>query len=170
VGRAPDQGRSAVRPHHQALRQNRAGTDVDLTEDHCRTSNLRLRLVNEHVIEAHGGLTVLLAIPASSRPVPTLRAHHTRPVTPSRRFWLSAVLGAEPHRRTFQPSACVQNRARPGQADRERQRRCGGVERACRQYARHAGPYPGSRAQCRSPSHDHRGMLIPSGTSSADSW
>src|SRR5580704_2352553 len=39
--------------------------------------------------------------------------------------------------RTSQPSACVQNA--PGQADRERQRRCGGVGEAYRQYARSAG-------------------------------
>src|SRR6204780_80640 len=52
-----DAHRSAVRAHHQALRQNRAGADVDLTQDYRRTGNLRLRLVNEHLIEAHGGLT-----------------------------------------------------------------------------------------------------------------
>ena len=38
-----------MRPHHQALRQNRAGTDVDLTEDHRGLGDLGLGLVNEKV-------------------------------------------------------------------------------------------------------------------------
>jgi hypothetical protein len=40
-------------------------------------------------------------------------------------------------------------RTGPERADRERQRRCGGVGRACRQYARHAGPYPANPLFCR---------------------
>jgi hypothetical protein len=59
-----DAYRSAVRPHHQPLRQDRAGTDVDLTEDHRRSRNLRPRLVNEKLVEAHAGLTLLLAVRA----------------------------------------------------------------------------------------------------------
>jgi hypothetical protein len=59
-----DAHRSAVRPHHQPLRQNRAGTDADLTEDHRRTGNLRPRLVNKKLVETHAGLTLLLAVRA----------------------------------------------------------------------------------------------------------
>ncbi len=42
-----------MRPHHQALRQDRAGTDVDLTEDHRGPGDLGLGLVNEKVVETH---------------------------------------------------------------------------------------------------------------------
>ena len=48
-----DAHRSAMRAHHQALRQDRAGTDVDLTEDHRGSGDLGLGLVNEKVVEAH---------------------------------------------------------------------------------------------------------------------
>jgi len=57
-----------LRPHHQALRQYRAGPDVDLTEDHRGAGDLGLGLVNEHLVEAQGVLTVLLAVRASGRP------------------------------------------------------------------------------------------------------
>ncbi|MGO8888697.1 MAG: hypothetical protein ACLQB1_03150 [Streptosporangiaceae bacterium] len=45
-----------MRAHHQALRQDGAGTDVDLTEDHRGSGDLRLGLVNEKVIETHAPL------------------------------------------------------------------------------------------------------------------
>ena len=41
------------------------------------------------------------------------------------------------------------SRTGPERVDRERQRRCGGVGRACRQYGRHAGAYPGNPLFCR---------------------
>jgi len=47
------------------------------------------------------------------------------------------------------------SRTGSGRADRERQRRCGGVGRACRQYARHAGPHLGNPLVCRGRA-DHR--------------
>ena len=56
-----DAHRGIVRAHDQALRQDRAGADVDLAEDHRGTGDLRLRLVDDHLVEAHGGLTVLQA-------------------------------------------------------------------------------------------------------------
>jgi hypothetical protein len=56
-----------VRPHDQALRQDRPGPDVHLTEDHRGAGDLGLGLVNEHLVEAHGVLTVLLAVRASGR-------------------------------------------------------------------------------------------------------
>jgi hypothetical protein len=52
--------RGAVGPHHQALRQDRAGADVYVTQHHRRAGYFGLGLVNEKLIEAHGGLTVLL--------------------------------------------------------------------------------------------------------------
>src|SRR6516225_7008926 len=61
--------RGVMRAHDQALRQDRPGTD-----DHRGTGDLWPGLVNQHLVEAHGGLTVLPAIAASSRPVPTLRS------------------------------------------------------------------------------------------------
>ena len=45
--------RSAMRPHHQALRKNHASTDVDLTKDHRGSGDLGLGLVNEKVVETH---------------------------------------------------------------------------------------------------------------------
>ncbi len=63
-----DAHRGAVRPHDQALRQDRAGTDVDLTEDHRGSGDLGLGLANEDLVEAPGVLTVLLAVRASGRP------------------------------------------------------------------------------------------------------
>src|SRR6266851_330042 len=63
----------AVCPHDQALRQYRARTDVGLTQKHCGAGDLRLGLVNEKLVEAHG-LTVLLAVRASGRSVPTVPA------------------------------------------------------------------------------------------------
>ena len=48
--------------------------------------------------------------------------------------------------RTGPSSPAPGSRTGPGRADRERQRRCGVVGRACRQYARHAEPYPGNPA------------------------
>src|SRR6478736_7655460 len=48
-----DAHRSAVRPHHQALRQIRAGPDVDLTEEHRGSGDLGLGLINEKVVETH---------------------------------------------------------------------------------------------------------------------
>ena len=57
--------------------------------------------------------------------------------------------------RTGPSSPAPASRTGPGRADRERQRRCGGVGRACRQDARHAGPYPGNPLFCRG-RVDHR--------------
>ena len=48
--------------------------------------------------------------------------------------------------RTFQPAPA--SRTGPVRADRERRRRCGGAGRACRQYVRHPGPYPGNLLFC----------------------
>jgi hypothetical protein len=48
-----DAHRRAVRPHHQALGQDHARTDVDLPQHHRRTGNLRPGLVGEKLVEAH---------------------------------------------------------------------------------------------------------------------
>ena len=71
-----------MRARDQALGQDRPGTDVHLTEDHRGAGDLRLGLIDEHLIEAHGLLTVLLAVRASRQLIPTLRAHKLRLVTP----------------------------------------------------------------------------------------
>ena len=64
-----DAHRGAVRARDQALRQDRAGADVDLAEDYRGTGDLRLQLVDDHLVEAHGGLTVLKVMRLSSAPV-----------------------------------------------------------------------------------------------------
>jgi hypothetical protein len=56
-----DAHRGVVRPHHQALGQDCAGSDVDLAEDHRGARDLGLRLVIEQLIQAHG-------VSPSSRP------------------------------------------------------------------------------------------------------
>jgi hypothetical protein len=56
-----DAHRGAVRSHYQALGQDRAGPDVDVAEDHRGAGDLGLRLVIEHLIQAHG-------VSPSSRP------------------------------------------------------------------------------------------------------
>ena len=48
-----DAYRSAMGPHDQALREDRAGSDVDVTEHHVRAGHLGLRLVDENLIETH---------------------------------------------------------------------------------------------------------------------
>ena len=48
-----DAHRGAVRPHHQALRQDRAGADVYLAQNHRGAGDLGLGLVNEKLVEAH---------------------------------------------------------------------------------------------------------------------
>jgi len=42
-----------MRSHRQALRQNGAGTDMDLTEDHRGPGDLGLGLINEKLVETH---------------------------------------------------------------------------------------------------------------------
>ena len=54
-----DAHRRAVRPHHQALRQDRARTDVYVTQQHRGAGYLGLGFVSEKLVEAHSGLTVL---------------------------------------------------------------------------------------------------------------
>jgi hypothetical protein len=73
-----DAHRRAVRPHDQALRQDRAGPDVDLTQNHRRAGDLGLGLVHQHLVEAHGSLTVLLAV---RRPAGLHRHYRRIPVT-----------------------------------------------------------------------------------------
>ena len=50
-----------MRPHDQALGQDRAGADVHVTDDYRRAGDLGLGLVKQHLVEAHDVLTVLLA-------------------------------------------------------------------------------------------------------------
>lgn len=49
--------RCAVRPHHQALRQDRARADVYVTQHHRGAGYLGLGFVSEKLVEARGGLT-----------------------------------------------------------------------------------------------------------------
>jgi hypothetical protein len=49
-----------VRPHHQPLRQDRTSADVDVAQHYRRTSDLRLGLVGEQLVEAHGRRTAAM--------------------------------------------------------------------------------------------------------------
>jgi hypothetical protein len=69
------------------LRQDGTGTGMDITQDDRRTGDLRLGLVCEQLIEAHGGLTVLrpaqaLADPGGHRLRAPGRTRHSGPVRP----------------------------------------------------------------------------------------
>ena len=78
-----DAHRCPVRPHDQALRQYRAGPDMYLTQNDCGAGDLGPGVVNEQLVEAHGGLTVLLAVRAPGGPIRTLLAPLRLPLRPA---------------------------------------------------------------------------------------
>src|SRR6185437_11119913 len=91
-----DAHRSAVRPHHQALREIRAGPDMNLAEEHCGSGDLGLGLINEKVVETH-------APSPSSRPL-------QHPSDRNRLYARTPAPGRStpaPGRSTAAPSRCV---------------------------------------------------------------
>src|SRR6266699_3416966 len=94
-----DAHRSAMRPHHQALRQDRARTDVDLTQHHRGAGYLGLGFVSEKLVEAHAASPSFWPAGPSSHVLSAdFRTATSAPLGPD---WVSLLPGVLPGLRSF---------------------------------------------------------------------